>query len=113
MRDRALPTAVPDQLARIREDQADGLVVDGVLQALYELDCGAVVDGFLADEAVGEDAEVLHGFADEEDDAFGGAEGGGGEDGDVREAGGGGEGEAEGGEAGGGEAGEDDVADAC
>lgn len=36
-----------------------------------------------ADDAVGEDAEVLVAFAEVDEDAFAGGEGGGGEDGDV------------------------------
>lgn len=105
MRDGALAAAVPDQLAHIRNNQGNGVVVDGVLEALDEFDGGAGGEGFLADEAVGEDAEVLHGFAKEDDDAFGRDEVGGCEDGDVRGGGGGAEGEAEGGETGCGEAG--------
>ena len=113
MRDSALAATVPDQLAHVRNHQTDGVVVDGGLEGVDEVDGGARGDGFLADEAVGEDAEVLGGFAEEDDDSFGGGEVGGCEDGDVWGGGGGGEREAEDAEGGAGEAGEDGLADAC
>lgn len=91
MGDGAAAAAVPDQLACVCEDQAEG----GGGEAGQQRERGPGGQGLLPDEAVGEDAEVLGRFAEDEDDACGGAEVVGREDGDVRGSGGGGEREAE------------------
>ena len=113
MRHSTFAATMPDQLAHVREDDADRIIVDGCLEGQYELDSGAGGDCLLADDAVGEDAEVLDGFAEEDYRALGGGEIGGGEDGDVRFGGGGANREAENRETTGGEAREDNFADAC
>lgn len=113
MRDGARAAAVPEQLAHVGEDQAEGVVIDGGLQEAQEGDGGAGGEGLLSDEAVGEDGEVLDGFAEVDDDAFGGREVVGREDGDVWVCGVAAGGEAEDAEAVAGEAGEDGFADAC
>ena len=104
--------AVPEQLAHVRD--ADGRRVLRSEGEGGKRDGGAGVVGFLADQAVGQDAEVLDAFADVEDQPGGGGEVGGGEDRDVRGGRGrlvGERGDVEG-ERGGGQAREDDAADA-
>lgn len=84
--------AVPDQLAAVCDYDAGvaGFFVvgggrgGGGVQGVGEVEAAACGEGDLADGAVGEDTEVLDGFAEVEDQPGGGAEVGGGQDGDVR-----------------------------
>lgn len=64
--------AVPDQLARVRDD--DAWIVLGGLNRGYEVESAARGVGYLTDYTVGEDAEVLVLFTEEEDGAGGGEE---------------------------------------
>jgi len=93
LRDGAGAAAVPDQLPAVCDDNTGvgvftvliriGGVSGGGVHGVGEVEAGPCGEGDLPDGAVGEDAEVLDGLAEVEDQAGGGAEVRGGEDGDV------------------------------
>jgi hypothetical protein len=61
---------MPQQLARVGDDDTAGAVRGGdLVDSVDEGDGGAGGDGFVADDAVGEDAEVVVAFAEKDGDA--------------------------------------------
>ena len=68
------PAAVPDQLAQIGDHDGCFGALGTRLGGFDEVDDRAGIEVFLAESAVGEDAEVLNVAAEEEDDAGCGAE---------------------------------------